>query len=38
MVSLIGALEVVPIVLSIGVFGLGFLVFSRLTPKFAESL
>ena len=38
MVSLIGALEVVPIVLSIAVFGLGFLVFNRLTPKFAESL
>jgi hypothetical protein len=38
MVSLIGALEVVPILLSIAAFGLGFLVFHRLTPKFAESL
>jgi ABC-2 type transport system permease protein len=38
MVSLIGALEVVPILLSIATFGLGFLVFHRLTPKFAESL
>lgn len=38
MVSLIGALEVIPIMLSIAVFGVGFLVFNKLTPKFAESL
>jgi ABC-2 type transport system permease protein len=38
MVSLIGALEVVPIVLSIAAFGVGFFVFNKLTPKFAEAL
>lgn len=38
MVSLIGGLEVVPILLSVAVFVVGFLVFSKLTPKFAESL
>jgi len=38
MVSLIGALEVVPIMLSVTLFGVGFLVFNKLTPKFAESL
>ena len=38
MVSLIGALEVVPIVLSIAAFGVGFFVFTKLTPKFAEAL
>jgi hypothetical protein len=29
---------VIPIALSVAVFVVGFLVFSKLTPKFAESL
>jgi hypothetical protein len=29
---------VIPIVLSVAVFVVGFLVFNKLTPKFAESL
>jgi ABC-2 type transport system permease protein len=36
--SYIGALVVVPMVLSVLVFVVGFLVFTKLTPKFAESL
>jgi ABC-2 type transport system permease protein len=38
MASFIGPLEVVPILLTIGIFLLGFAVFHRLTPRFAESL
>jgi ABC-type polysaccharide/polyol phosphate export permease len=38
MSTYIGALVVVPIVLSVIVFLVGFLVFTKLTPKFAESL
>jgi ABC-2 type transport system permease protein len=38
MVSLIGALVIIPILISVAAFIIGFLVFSRLTPKFAESL
>jgi ABC-2 type transport system permease protein len=36
--SLIGPLVIIPIVLSVAAFVVGFLVFSRLTPRFAESL
>jgi ABC-type polysaccharide/polyol phosphate export permease len=38
MASLIGPLAYVPIGISIAVFILGFTVFHKLTPKFAESL
>jgi ABC-2 type transport system permease protein len=38
MVSLIGPLVLIPILLSVAAFVAGFLVFSKLTPKFAESL
>jgi hypothetical protein len=38
MVSLIGPLVIIPILISVAAFIIGFLVFSRLTPKFAESL
>jgi ABC-2 type transport system permease protein len=38
MATYIGALVVIPIVLSVAVFVVGFLVFNKLTPKFAESL
>jgi ABC-2 type transport system permease protein len=38
MVSLIGPLVLIPILLSVAAFVVGFLVFSKLTPKFAESL
>jgi ABC-2 type transport system permease protein len=38
MASFIGVLEVVPILVSVAVCVLGFAVFHRLTPKFAESL
>lgn len=38
MATYIGALVVIPIILSIAVFVVGFLVFNKLTPKFAESL
>ena len=38
MTTYIGSLVVVPIVLSVVVFVMGFLVFTKLTPKFAESL
>jgi ABC-2 type transport system permease protein len=36
--SIIGPLVVIPILISVAAFIIGFLVFSRLTPKFAESL
>jgi ABC-2 type transport system permease protein len=36
--SLIGPLVIIPIALSLAAFVVGFLVFSRLTPRFAESL
>ena len=35
---IIGPLVVIPILISLAAFIVGFLVFSRLTPKFAESL
>ena len=38
MASMIGPLVIIPIVLSVGVFILGFTVFHKLTPRFAESL
>ena len=38
MASLIGPLAYIPIAITIAVFILGFVVFNRLTPKFAESL
>jgi ABC-2 type transport system permease protein len=38
MASLIGPLAVVPILISVAVFLVGFAVFTRLTPRFAESL
>ena len=38
MSSYIGALVVVPIVVSVLVFVVGLVVFNKLTPKFAESL
>jgi ABC-2 type transport system permease protein len=38
MASLIGPLAYVPIAITIAIFILGFVVFNRLTPKFAESL
>ncbi len=38
MASLIGPLVIIPILISVFSLLLGFLVFSRLTPKFAESL
>lgn len=38
MVSLIGSLVVIPIALSLAAFVVGFFVFNRLTPRFAESL
>src|SRR5579863_9944995 len=38
MASLIGPLAYVPIGISVAVFILGFIVFTKLTPKFAESL
>jgi ABC-2 type transport system permease protein len=38
MVSTIGALVIVPILGTLVVLGLGFIVFNRLTPKFAEAL
>jgi ABC-2 type transport system permease protein len=38
MAHFIGPLVVIPIVVSVAVFIVGFLVFHRLTPKFAESL
>jgi ABC-type polysaccharide/polyol phosphate export permease len=34
----VGGLVVVPILLTVAIFILGFVVFNRLTPKFAESL
>ena len=36
--SFIGPLVVIPILISVAAFVIGFLVFSRLTPRFAESL
>jgi ABC-2 type transport system permease protein len=36
--SIIGTLVIIPILISVAAFIVGFLVFSRLTPKFAESL
>lgn len=36
--SIIGPLVIIPILISVAAFIIGFLVFSRLTPKFAESL
>jgi ABC-type polysaccharide/polyol phosphate export permease len=38
MVTSIGALVIVPILGTLVVLGVGFLVFNRLTPKFAEAL
>ena len=38
MVSVLGGLYAVPVVLSVGTFALGFYVFHRLTPRFAENL
>jgi ABC-2 type transport system permease protein len=38
MASMIGPLVIIPIGLSVGVFILGFAVFHKLTPRFAESL
>jgi ABC-2 type transport system permease protein len=38
MASMIGPLVIVPILISVAVFILGFAVFHRLTPRFAESL
>ncbi len=38
MASLIGPLAIIPILISVAVFLLGFAVFHRLTPRFAESL
>jgi len=36
--SIIGPLVIIPIMISVLALGVGYLVFSRLTPKFAESL
>ena len=36
--TLLGGLYAVPVLLSVGVFVLGFYVFHRLTPRFAENL
>jgi ABC-2 type transport system permease protein len=38
MASMIGPLVIIPILLSVGVFILGFAIFHKLTPRFAESL
>jgi ABC-2 type transport system permease protein len=38
MASLIGPLAIIPILISVAVFLVGFAVFHRLTPRFAESL
>jgi ABC-2 type transport system permease protein len=38
MASIIGPLAYIPIAITVAVFILGFIVFTRLTPKFAESL
>jgi ABC-2 type transport system permease protein len=38
MAALIGPLAYIPIAISIGVFILGFIVFHKLTPRFAEAL
>jgi len=38
MTTAIGSLEIVPILITIAILVIGFAVFSRLTPKFAENL
>ena len=38
MATAIGSLEIVPILITVAILIIGFAVFSRLTPKFAENL